>query len=358
MTEGSSTGGPAEAGSTDWAFLDYELPPDRIAQDPLEDRTASRLLHLDLGSGQITDRVFRDVGEVLQSDDLLVLNDTRVTALRLIGSKPSGGAVELLVIKRLEGDEFEALARPGKRLQPGAVVHIEAGFSAEVVSNLEEGRKRIRFVGDDWEEALTRAGRVPLPPYIHRNLDQPERYQTEYSNRDQTLLQPNQGSAAAPTAGLHFTTELLQQLGVMGVQIARVTLDVGLDTFRPMTTDDPLQHSIHGETCHISVEAARQINTATGRIIAVGTTATRTLESFAIGSKEVKSGDMDTRIFITPGYKFKIIDGMFTNFHMPRTTMLMMLAALVGPTAIQAAYRHAVTHNYRFLSFGDSMLIL
>jgi len=331
--------------------LDYDLPESAIAQTPLADRAASKLLWLHRNSGLIEDRGFRDVVDILQPGDLLVMNDTRVTAIRLLGEKPSGGKVELLLLKETAATEFEILAKPGRRLQPGAIVEFPNGLRATITENLPEGRKRARFSPDrDLKDKLTAIGKIPLPPYIKREIEDPERYQTVYAH--------TAGSAAAPTAGLHFTENILEALKAKGVKTATVNLDVGLDTFRPITVEEPLDHKIHGETCHLPEETKQTIDEAAGRIIAVGTTAVRTLESFATGHRRVESGSMETRLFITAGYEFKIVDGMFTNFHLPRTTMLLMIFALGGEEAVRNAYRHAVASAYRFLSFGDSMLIV
>jgi S-adenosylmethionine:tRNA ribosyltransferase-isomerase len=331
--------------------LDYDLPEEAIAQTPLADRAASKLLWLHKGSGEIEDVCFRDIVHLLEPGDLLVLNDTRVTALRLLGEKPTGGQVELLLLKEAAPGVFEALAKPGKRLQPGATVRLQHGLAATVLENLPEGRKLVRFAPDEaLAENLRSIGKVPLPPYVKRQIEDPERYQTVYAKTG--------GSAAAPTAGLHFTPEILESLRVKGIQTANVTLDVGLDTFRPITAENPLQHEIHGETCHLPEATQRAIHEANGRIIAVGTTAVRTLETFAAAPRRVGAGSRDTKLFITPGYKFKIVDGMFTNFHMPRTTMLLMISALAGQSNVMKAYAHALEESYRFLSFGDSMLIL
>lgn len=331
--------------------LDYALPDDAIAQKPLDDRSASKLLWLHRESGKIDDLSFREAVEILQSGDLLVLNDTRVTALRLLGQKPTGGRVELLLLKEIDEGEYEALAKPGRRLQPGARVRFDGNLEATVIANLSEGRKLVRFAPDpQLRQILARTGRVPLPPYVREDIEDPERYQTVYAATG--------GSAAAPTAGLHFTPSMLEAIRGKGVRIASVTLDVGIDTFRPITAGNPLEHEIHGETCHLPEATQQAIAEAPGRIIAVGTTAVRTLESFAAGPRRVQSGSRDTRLFITPGYEFQIIDGMFTNFHMPRTTMLLMISALAGQDQVRRAYAHALASGYRFLSFGDSMLIL
>ncbi len=331
--------------------LDYALPEDRIAQTPLADRSDSRLLWLHRDNGALEDRRFRDAVDLLDRGDLLILNDTRVTALRLFGEKATGGKVELLLLRDLGKGEFEALAKPGRRLQPGARLSFDGGLEAKIVGNLSEGRKHVRFEAvNDLIERLGEAGRVPLPPYIHRQIDDPERYQTVYAETG--------GSAAAPTAGLHFTSQLLAQLKAKGVRMAMVTLDVGLDTFRPITASDPLAHQIHGERCSLPEATRLAIEGVEGRIIAVGTTAVRTLESFAVGRRRVETGAKETRLFITPGYRFQVVDGMFTNFHLPRTTMLLMISALVGRDAVMNAYAHALNSGFRFLSFGDSMLIL
>lgn len=325
--------------------LDYDLPEDRIAQAPLPDRAASKLLWLHRDSGRIEDRAFRDVAQILQPGDLLVVNDTRVTAKRLLGHKLSGGRVEALLLRERGEGRFEALVRPAKRLRVGATLQF-GELRATVEVELPDGRRELRFEATPNLESF---GQVPLPPYIHARLADPERYQTVYGERP--------GSAAAPTAGLHFTPDLLDALRERGVEIATVTLDVGLDTFRPIT-GAPERHAMHGEACEVSEATAGQIARAKGRIVAVGTTTVRTLESLAVGPRRVEPGRRETRLFITPGFAFQVVDGMFTNFHMPRTTMLLMIGAMAGPEAIQAAYRHALASDYRFLSFGDSMLIL
>jgi S-adenosylmethionine:tRNA ribosyltransferase-isomerase len=307
------------------------------------------LLCLKRDSGRIEHRQFADVVDLMMPGDLLILNDTRVSALRLEGFKPTGGHVEALL---LSGGplEFDALLRPGKRLKPGAVICF-GDLTARVVADLSDGLKRLRFDPiDGLAERIREHGQTPLPPYIHAALNDPERYQTVYGDRP--------GSAAAPTAGLHFTQEILSRLEANGVKLGRVTLHVGLDTFRPVQSEDLDEHAMHGERCEISVETAAAIANCRGRVIAVGTTAVRTLESFADQSREVRSGEMLSRLFIRPGYRFKVIDGMFTNFHLPKTTMMMMISALAGRERVLAAYDAAVHEKYRFLSFGDSMLIM
>lgn len=329
----------------------YDLPEILIAQVPLEDRSASRLLVLDRATGTVSHHRFVDCLDLLHPGDLLVLNDTRVSAVRLAGRKTTGGAVEALLLREVSFNVFEALVRPAKTLRVGAAIQFPESPDGIVVADLGDGLKHIRFeAAESVADALTAQGRVPLPPYIHERLPDPERYQTVYGS--------SPGSAAAPTAGLHFTPELLDRLRAKGVEIATVTLHVGLDTFRPVQVTDVSQHVMHGETCHLSETTAEQINRCRGCIVAVGTTSVRTLESFSVGTRRVESGWRDTRLFIRPGYDFQIIDGMFTNFHLPETTMLMMISALAGREQILHAYAEAVAHRYRFLSFGDSMLIL
>jgi S-adenosylmethionine:tRNA ribosyltransferase-isomerase len=335
------------------AFLsdyDYDLPEEAIAQTPLEDRAAAKLLWLHK-SGEIEHRTFRDITQILLPGDLLVLNNTRVTALRLLGQKETGGKVEILLLKQLSEFSFEVLAKPAKRLLRGTEITFANGLKCTVEGDLPYGGRTIRFEErTEFDRRLKGVGSVPLPPYIHVALANDERYQTVYAS--------TAGSAAAPTAGLHFTEEVLNRLEATGVETAYVTLDVGLDTFRPVQSENLADHKMHGEKCSVSPEAAEKINNCNGRIVAVGTTAVRTLESFAASERKVESGEKFTSIFIRPGYEFRIIDGMFTNFHMPRTTMLMMLSALVGRERVFEAYREALQSGYRFLSFGDSMLIL
>ncbi|MCH8979089.1 MAG: tRNA preQ1(34) S-adenosylmethionine ribosyltransferase-isomerase QueA [Armatimonadetes bacterium] len=331
------------------ADFDYCLPEELIAQAPLEDRAASRMLVLDKETGEIQHRAFRDIVQVLRPGDLLVMNDTRVTAQRLLGERPTGGKVEALLLSEKDG-QFEALMRPAKKLKPGSVVQFEGGLQARVVQDLGEGRKLIQFLQDDYKRRLRTAGRVPLPPYVHEPLQDPERYQTVYARRP--------GSAAAHTAGLHFTQELLQRLKDNGVETATVTLDVSIDTFRPVSTDNIEDHTMHGERCSVPEDTAKKVSEAKGRVVAVGTTTARTLETFATGVRKIEPGETVSKIFITPGYRFKAVDAMLTNFHMPRTTMLMMVSALAGRANIRSAYQRAAEERYRFLSFGDSMMIL
>lgn len=331
-------------------WFDYVLPEELIAQEPLEDRAASRLLWLHKDSGKVEHRQFRDTIDILQPGDLLVLNNTKVTALRIFGSKATGAKVEALLLREENPGEFVALVKPAKKLQPGTVITFEGRLQAEVIENREDGQKLLKMLTPDFASILGEIGQTPLPPYIHAKLDNPNRYQTVYAETG--------GSAAAPTAGLHFTPEIFETLKAKGVETAFVTLNVGIDTFRPISAETPAEHQMHGETCHLTQETADAISAAKGRIIAVGTTSVRTLESFAIGPRKVETGSRSTKLFIRPGYEFQVIDGMFTNFHMPRTTMLLMIAALAGSENVEAAYLAAITDKYRFLSFGDSMLVL
>jgi S-adenosylmethionine:tRNA ribosyltransferase-isomerase len=323
---------------------DYILPERLIAQTPLADRAASRLLHLDRHRGTVTHRQFRDVPQLLRSGDTLVVNNTRVSAVRLVGRKPTGGNVEALLLEATKPNLYVSLVRPGKRLRAGAVIQF-GELTATVEDELEDGRKLLRITGDP-----AAIGEVPLPPYIHARLADRERYQTVYAVPD--------GSAAAPTAGLHFTAELLSELTAAGVKVATVTLHVSVDTFRPIAAENLAEHQMHGEWCEISPAASATINQTKGRIIAVGTTSVRTLEAMATGPRTVRPGHEVTKIFIRPGYEFRVIDGMFTNFHLPKTSMLAMISALAGRDAIFRAYEAAIAEEYRFLSFGDSMLLL
>ncbi len=335
--------------------FNFELPPELIAQDPLEDRSSSRLLVLDKETGERKHRIFRDILRFLRPGDCLVINDTKVIPARLMGVKKDTGAnIEFLLLKRKENDIWETLVKPGRKCKVGARISFGEGeLEAEVIEVLPDGNRLVQFFYEGiFEEVLDRLGQMPLPPYITHKLKDKDRYQTVYAKYE--------GSAAAPTAGLHFTKELLDQIREMGVKIARVTLHVGLGTFRPVKVDNVLDHHMHSEFYQVSQEAADLINEtrrAGGRIISVGTTSTRTLESVALADGTVIPGSGNTEIFIYPGYQFKVIDALITNFHLPESTLLMLVSALAGREHILAAYEEAVRERYRFFSFGDAMFI-
>ncbi|KPL88736.1 tRNA preQ1(34) S-adenosylmethionine ribosyltransferase-isomerase QueA [Levilinea saccharolytica] len=334
--------------------FDYFLPPERIAQTPVEPRHASRLLVVNRATDQLEHRHFWEVGDYLRPGDLLVVNHTRVLPARIFARKPTGGKVEILLLRQEEDQVWEALVG-GKRVTAGLSLQLEDGASVKVEAVLDGSRRRLRFEGPV-QAYLERHGQMPLPPYIHTPLSNPERYQTVYA------AQP--GSAAAPTAGLHFTPELMDALRAKGVNFAAVTLHVGLDTFAPVTEDDPQEHVIHTEWCQLSAETAAQIEAARqagGRVIAVGTTSVRTLESAARAAgpgQSVAAYSGPTDLFILPGYKFRAVDAMITNFHLPRSTLLMLVSAFAGRERMLAAYAEAVRLEYRFFSFGDAMLIV
>ena len=333
----------------------FDLPQELIAQDPLEDRSSSRLLVLDKKTGKTQHRIFKDIVEYLRPGDCLVINDTKVIPARLFGVKKDTGAkIEVLLLKRRENDIWETLVKPGKKAKPGTVIDFGDGIlTGTVIETVDDGNRLIQFSYEGiFEEILDRLGQMPLPPYITHQLKDKNRYQTVYAKYE--------GSAAAPTAGLHFTPELLQQVRDMGVEIAEVTLHVGLGTFRPVKETDVLKHHMHSEFYRIEEDDAKLINETKkngGRVISVGTTSTRTLESVAEedGTLHAKSGWTD--IFIYPGYKFKVIDGLITNFHLPESTLLMLVSALAGREHILNAYNIAVKERYRFFSFGDAMFI-
>lgn len=334
----------------------YDLPSELIAQDPLEDRSSSRLLVLNKKSGEIEHKSFRDIKSYFKKGDCLVLNDTKVIPARLYGSKVgSGGKIEFLLLKRISGDEWEVILKPGKKAKKGARFEFGNGkLIAEIVETLDGGNRLVKFKYDGlFENVLDELGQMPLPPYITHKLEDKERYQTVYAK--------NKGSAAAPTAGLHFTNELLEEIKNEGVSIAYLTLHVGLGTFRPVKVDDVENHKMHSEYYSISDETADIINTARkngGRIISVGTTSTRVLETVANDDGMVKSGSGETDIFIYPPYKFKAVDSLITNFHLPESTLLMLVSALAGKENIEKAYKCAVEEKYRFFSFGDAMFIV
>lgn len=336
--------------------FDFYLPEEQIAQDPLENRSDSRLMVLHRENGEIEHKIFRDITGYLKKGDCLVINNTKVLPARLIGVKEETGAkIELLLLKRRENDIWETLVKPGRKAKKGAKISFGDGLlKGEIIDEVEEGNRLVQFSYEGiFEEILDKLGQMPLPPYITHQLKDKNRYQTVYAKEE--------GSAAAPTAGLHFTKELLQQIEEMGVTIAHVTLHVGLGTFRPVKVENVLEHHMHSEFYHIEEEEAKKINDTKrngGRVIAVGTTSTRTLESATDdnGILQVKSGDTD--IFIYPGYKFKMIDGLITNFHLPQSTLLMLVSAFAGREHVLAAYGAAVKEGYRFFSFGDAMFLI
>jgi S-adenosylmethionine:tRNA ribosyltransferase-isomerase len=335
--------------------FDYDLPEELIAQDPLEDRSSSRLMVLDRVTGEVEHKHFTDILEYLRPGDCLVLNNTKVIPARLFGVKEdTGGKVEVLLLKRMENDVWETLVKPGKKLRPGARISFGDGIlKADVLEIVDEGNRLIKFHYEGiFEEILDRLGQMPLPPYIKHQLKDKNRYQTVYAKYD--------GSAAAPTAGLHFTKELLSRVKEMGVDIAEVTLHVGLGTFRPVKVENVSEHHMHSEFYMISAEAAEKINRAKEgghRVISVGTTSTRTLESAADENGRIHETSGWTQIFIYPGYEFKVIDALITNFHLPQSTLVMLVSALAGREHVLSAYETAVKERYRFFSFGDAMFI-
>ena len=337
---------------TDFTF---DLPEELIAQDPLEDRASSRLLALDRVTGERSHRHFRDIKEYLKPGDCLVINDTKVIPARLIGEKEGTGAkIEVLLLKRKENDMWETLVKPGKKARPGARIAFGNGeLVAEVVDVLDEGNRLIHFEYEGiFEEVLDRLGQMPLPPYITHKLKDRNRYQTVYARYE--------GSAAAPTAGLHFTQALLKEIEEKGIKIAYVTLHVGLGTFRPVKEDNVLEHHMHSEYYQVSEETAELINDtkqAGKRVICVGTTSCRTVESASDEEGIIHAGCDHTEIFIYPGYQFKVLDALITNFHLPESTLVMLVSALAGREQVLAAYNEAIREQYRFFSFGDAMFV-
>lgn len=333
----------------------FDLPQELIAQDPLEDRSSSRLLVLDKETGEMEHRVFHDIVEYLHEGDCLVLNNTKVIPARLMGTKKDTGAtIEVLLLKRRENDIWETLVKPGKKAKPGTVITFGEGLlTGTVVDIVDEGNRLIQFSYEGiFEEVLDKLGEMPLPPYITHKLQDKNRYQTVYAKYE--------GSAAAPTAGLHFTKELLAQVAEKGVKIAYVTLHVGLGTFRPVKEENVLEHHMHSEFYQVTPEAAKLINdtkAAGSRVICVGTTSCRTIESAADQNGVVQAGCGDTEIFIYPGYQFKVLDNLITNFHLPESTLIMLVSALAGREHVLRAYETAVEMKYRFFSFGDAMFI-
>jgi S-adenosylmethionine:tRNA ribosyltransferase-isomerase len=340
--------------SIDYELFNYQLPAELIAQEPVEPRDASRLLVVERASGSLTDSTFARIGSYLRPGDLLVLNDTKVIPALLEARLPTGGAVSVLLLKEREPDVWECLVKPARKLLPGRTITIEGSpLVGRVEEYLEPGIRTIRFFGaDDVRTALLNAGAPPLPPYIKKRDVALARYQTVYARRE--------GSAAAPTAGLHFTGRLLAELSAAGIDIAYVTLHVGLDTFKPVTEENPEEHVIHREWMEIAPEEAEKINEAKRegrRVVAVGTTSVRALESAWVDGSVVP-GTKETDLYIVPGYRFRVVDALVTNFHLPRTTLLLLVGAFCGQELLKRAYRHAIEERYRFYSFGDAMLIL
>lgn len=333
----------------------YNLPQELIAQEPLNDRVSSRLMVLDRNTGDIEHKVFRDIIDYLNKGDCLVLNDTKVIPARLIGNKiGTDASIEVLLLKRKENNIWEVLVKPGKKAKTGCRISFGDGLLiGEIVDIVEEGNRLIKFTYEGiFEEILDRLGEMPLPPYITHKLSDKNRYQTVYARHE--------GSAAAPTAGLHFTEELLERITEKGIIIARVTLHVGLGTFRPVKTENVLEHHMHSEFINVSASEADKINNAKangGRIISVGTTSCRTLESAADEKGIIRAMSKETDIFIYPGYKFKAVDALITNFHLPESTLLMLVSALAGKDSVMNAYEKAINEKYRFFSFGDAMFI-
>ena len=333
----------------------FDLPEELIAQVPILDRSSSKLMVLDKETGEISHKIFKDIIDYLNPGDCLVLNNTRVIPARLIGSKEgTGGKIEFLLLKRNEDDTWETLVKPGKRAKIGTRFSFGEGkLIAEVVGMGDDGARIVKFEYEGiFEEVLDELGNMPLPPYITERLEERERYQTVYSKHN--------GSAAAPTAGLHFTDELLEKIKEKGVDLAFVTLHVGLGTFRPVKVDDVLEHDMHSEYYMVTQEAADKINRAKEnghRVITVGTTSTRTIESVADENGRMKEASGWTKIFIYPGYKFKVVDNLITNFHLPESTLIMLVSALAGKENVLNAYKCAVENKYRFFSFGDAMFI-
>lgn len=333
----------------------FDLPQELIAQDPLADRSSSRLLLLDKKTGEIEHHVFKEIKNYLKAGDCLVLNDTKVLPARLLGEKEGTGAgIEVLLLKRRDNDIWETLVKPGKKCRPGTKISFGDGLLVgEVLEVVEEGNRLVQFTYQGiFEEVLDKLGEMPLPPYITHHLEDKNRYQTVYAKHE--------GSAAAPTAGLHFTRELLGEIADEGVKVVYVTLHVGLGTFRPVKEDDVLQHHMHSEYYTVTPEAAQTINETKqsgGRIICVGTTSCRTLESATDENGILQAKSDNTEIFIYPGYKFKMLDALITNFHLPESTLIMLVSALAGREHVLHAYEEAIKERYRFFSFGDAMFI-
>ncbi len=337
------------------SLYDYRLPEELIAKEPAQPRDSSRLLILDKKTGAIADEVFRNLPNHLRPGDLIVVNDTKVFPARLLGRKPSGGKAEIFLLEKLDNGNWTALVKPGRRLGEGTVVGFSDDFSARILGRFPDGRREIELIGNGniWS-LLEKHGHTPLPVYIDRKdrPDDVERYQTVYAEKT--------GAVAAPTAGFHFTEPLIEKIKGMGVEFARVTLHVGWGTFRGIDVDDIREHKMHSESYEISSETARRVNLAKSenrRIICVGTTSVRAIESAAVRDLPLKPHSARTEIFISPGFEFKIADGMITNFHLPKSSLIVMISAFAGREHVMAAYRHAIEDGYRFYSYGDAMLI-
>lgn len=331
--------------------FNYNLPEELIAQQPLVERDQSRLLVVDRSKGSIAHQKFTDLVDYLQPDDLMVFNNTRVVATRLYGMKPSGGAVEALLLSKVGDRRWRAMVKPGRRCPIGTSISFgEGNLDARIIERFDDGGRIIEFSSaGDCDEAISKYGEVPLPPYIHEKLSDGNRYQTVYAEYD--------GSAAAPTAGLHFTPPIFDAIEAKGVDKAFVTLHVGIGTFRPVRVENILEHEMHAESIILPEETADKINSCKGRVICVGTTTARALESAAVAHKRIEPVALETRLFMTPGYRFKVIDALVTNFHMPKSTLMILVSTLAGTELIQKAYAEAVKERYRFLSFGDAMFI-
>ena len=337
----------------DISDFDYDLPEECIAQLPVEPRDSSRLMVLDPSNHTIEHQRFFQLGDFLKQGDLLIFNDTRVIPARLIGARDTGGKVEVFLLRQIDRDQWEALVKPGKKMRIGSVVHFGEELSCEIIAHTDFGGRIVRFIYEGiFEEILDRLGNMPLPPYIHEKLEDRERYQTIYSRV--------KGSAAAPTAGLHFTESLMEELRRKGVQFGFITLHVGLGTFRPVHVDTIEDHVMHSEFYSVPTDTAELIRLAKKdgrRVVAVGTTSIRTLEAAASSTGTVEAGSGWTNIFIYPGYEFKVVDAVITNFHLPKSTLIMLISAFAGRAFTLEAYRTAVAEEYRFFSFGDAMLI-
>lgn len=330
--------------------FNYNLPEELIAQTPLEKRDSSRLLILDKKTGKIDHKIFYEIIDLINPEDLLIFNNTKVSAYRLFGKKDTGANIECLLTKKIDKNIYEAIVSPGRRLPVGTIFTLDCGLRVEITQRYDTGERQIRFLCDfDADETIRTQGLVPLPPYIHKRLDNYDRYQTVYAAPE--------GSAAAPTAGLHFTKDLIEKIKQQGTHVATVTLHVGIATFRPIRTDNIDDHIMHSEHYIIPQKTVDAINNTKGRIIAVGTTTARALESAAQGKRQISAQESDSQLFIKPPYNFNIVDALITNFHIPKSTLLLMVSALSSREYILNAYSEAIENKYRFFSFGDAMLI-